>query len=483
MDIVAGPQVTEGRGDALIVPVLPDLTWGPGADWVAEANGPSLERYLRDQRFKGKRGRVASLPGPADFPYERIVFVGIGDAPDAEGLRRAAAAAAQTVTRQKTVATTLHLVDIADGSPAECVAFGFLLGQYRFEKYLSKPKPSQTRELVLSGANDVAAAVRRGRVVAEAVALTRDLVNEPAVAKPPAMLADTAVAIAERLSLGVQVYDKAEIEDAGFGGLAAVAAGATNPPRMLVLRHSPKGAKKTIAFVGKGIVFDSGGLSIKSASSMEKMKVDMAGAAAVFGALQAIAELELPVNVVGIAPLTENMPGGAAQRPGDVFRARNGKTVEVLNTDAEGRLILANGLSLAAEENPDLIVDIATLTGSVANALGSKIGGLFATSDEVADTVLAAADKAGERLWRLPLERAYRSDLKSDIADLKSTGKRRAGPISAALFLSEFVGETPWAHIDMAGPARTSTRRHYLSKGATGYGARTLIEIAEAFAK
>jgi leucyl aminopeptidase len=481
IEVVSGPEVPEAEGDALIVPAGSGLSWGNGADWVADQLGDSLVARLKEKRFSGKRGQRATIPGENDFPFRQVVFIGEGDGLDTEGLRRAAASAARRAIRYKTVVTTLHTVD-TEGA-AEAVVFGFLLGQYRFEKYLSKPKPSRTRRLVLAGERSLSESAAKGRVLAEAVALARDLVNEPAGAKPPAMLADKAVEIARAGGLDVNVYDESEIKAEGFGGLAAVAAGASNPARMVVLRHSAEGATCTVAFVGKGVVFDSGGLSLKSPSQMEKMKGDMAGAAAVLAAIQAIAALNLQVNIVAITPFTENMIGGNAQRPGDVFRARNGKTVEVLNTDAEGRLILADGLSLAAEDEPDLIVDIATLTGGAKMALGTRIGALFASHDDVASIVTAAAERAGEQLWRLPLELEYRKHIESDIADLKNQGKRYGSPISAALFLSEFVGDTPWAHIDMSGPARASSRKYYLSKGGTGFGVRTLVEIATAMAE
>ncbi|MBI5156516.1 MAG: leucyl aminopeptidase, partial [Acidimicrobiia bacterium] len=232
-----------------------------------------------------------------------------------------------------------------------------------------------------------------------------------------------------------------------------------------------------LAVVGKGIVFDSGGLSLKPADSMETMKTDMSGAAAVFASMQAIAALRLPVRVLGIAPLTENMPGGSALRPGDVLEIRNGKTIEVLNTDAEGRLVLADGLSLAAEQRPDLIVDIATLTGAISIALGEKIAGLFGTESAV-NRVAEAAEAAGERVWRMPLPADYRKNIDSDVADMKNTGPRYGGAINAALLLKEFVGDIPWAHLDIAGPARAAEAEHYVPKGGTGFGVRTLVELA-----
>jgi leucyl aminopeptidase len=277
----------------------------------------------------------------------------------------------------------------------------------------------------------------------------------------------------------VTVYDEDQIADAGFGGLQAVNLGANNPARMVVMRYTPQGATKTVAFVGKGIVFDSGGLSIKPAAGMETMKTDMAGAAAVMGAVKAIADLGLVVNVTGITPFTENMTGGSALRPGDVMRAYNGKTMEVLNTDAEGRLVLADGLALAVEDEPDLVVDIATLTGACKVALGPLVGGLIAKQDEAADLVLNASQAAGEAMWRLPFVEEYRSMLDSDIADMKNIGGRWGGAITAAIILSEFVGDTPWVHLDIAGPGRADKTEHYVSKGGSGFGVRTLIAVAQ----
>jgi leucyl aminopeptidase len=252
---------------------------------------------------------------------------------------------------------------------------------------------------------------------------------------------------------------------------------------MVVMSYTPQGATKTVAFVGKGIVFDSGGLSIKPAAGMETMKTDMAGAASVMGAMKVIAASGMKVNVIGITPLTENLTGGSAQRPGDVMTAYNGKTIEVLNTDAEGRLVLADGLALAVEMKPDLVVDIATLTGACKVALGTHIGGLVSNDDQAAELVSDAARAAGEKMWRLPLEREYASLIESDIADMKNTAGRWGGAITAALILSEFVGDTPWVHLDIAGPARAEKAEHYVPKGGTGFGVRTLVSVAEAMAR
>lgn len=478
-DVIAGEAPADESGDVLVVPVFGGGAWGPGADWAAAELGEWVDGYLEDEEFTGKSGQLASVPG-GSLPYDRVLFVGLGDEVDLEGIRRAAGSAGRTTSKYERVVTTLHQVDIEGAT--EATALGWRLGQYRFDKYLSDPKPLRTETVLLAGGDADQPSIARGTAVAAGVALARDLINEPAAAKAPEILAGRAVDIAEAHGIAVRVYDESEIEAERFGGLAAVNAGATNPARMVVLRYTPEGASRTLAMVGKGIVFDSGGLSIKPAKSMETMKVDMSGAAAVYGAMQAIATLQIPVNVIGITPLTENLTGGAAQRPGDVMRARNGKTIEVLNTDAEGRLILADGLSLAAEDEPDLIVDIATLTGACAVALGPRIAGLWTNSDAAADEVVASAAAAGEKVWRMPLEAEYRAQIDSNVADMKNTGEREGSAITAALLLEEFVGDVSWVHLDIAGPARAASADHYLAKGGTGFGVRTLVELAASYA-
>ena len=428
MDIIVKPDLADTTGDLLVLPVFKDRAWGPGTEEVVTALGDWLDGYLDGLDFSGKVGQTAAVPGVSGFG--RVLFVGLGDEVDADVLRKVAGVAGRAAMRYETVATTLSEVDI-DGA-VDAVTYGFLLGQYKFGKYLSDPKPAKTSELVLTGSDD-AGEVAHGEAVAAGVAMARDLINEPAGGKKPEVLAGIATDMAKELGIDITVYDRDEIEAERFGGLLAVSLGATNPPRMVVMDYRPDGAEKTLALVGKGIVFDSGGLSIKPASGMETMKTDMSGAAAVFGTMRAIATLGLKVNVMGITPLTENMTGGAAQRPGDIFAARNGKTVEVLNTDAEGRLVLADGLSLAAENKPDLMVDIATLTGACMVALGKKIAGLFGSDDAAAGQVEAAARRAGEKVWRMPVEKEYRSLLDSPIADLKNIGDRYGGAITAAL--------------------------------------------------
>jgi len=480
IEFIGGGTLDEASGDALVVGVAEGPAWTPGSQWAADRLAARLSDHLGAADFTGKAGQVAAVPGSDEMPFGSVVFVGLGEDADAETLRRAAGAAGVATMRSATVATTLHQADVPGA--AEAVALGFLLGQYRYDDKRSEPKPSVTETLALLGAADAdleqAAA---GRVIAEGVMLARDLVNTPAVDKPPVRMAEIAAEIAQRTGMGITVYDEEQCVAEGFGGLLGVNAGATNPPRMVVFEYDPPDPAAFVAVVGKGIVFDSGGLSIKPAAAMETMKTDMSGAAAVFGAMQAIAALELPVRVLGITPLTENMPGGAAVRPGDVLTARNGKTIEVLNTDAEGRLVLADGLSLAAEAEPDMIVDLATLTGACMVALGDKIAGLFGQGD-APDVVAAAAEEAGERVWRLPIPADYRSKIDSDVADMKNTGPRYGGAINAALLLQEFVGDASWAHLDIAGPARASEPEHYVQKGGTGFGVRTLVALARRLA-
>jgi leucyl aminopeptidase len=478
-EIVPGGTPSDATADLLIVPVLADLTWGPGAESVADQLGPWLEGYLNAREFTGAAGQIAVVPG-GDLAFGAVAFIGLGDEVDAESLRRAAGAAGRMSAGYASVATTLHLVDVEGAIGA--VTLGYLLGSYRFDAYRSDPKsPANERLELLDAGEGAGAEIRDATAVAGGVTLARDLVNRPAVDKSPEVLADRARSLSDDIS--VEIIDEVEAVERGYGGLLAVGAGANNPPRMVILNYQPDGAESFVAFVGKGIVFDSGGLSLKPAKGMEDMKTDMAGAAAVYGAMQAIADLEFPIRVLGVAPLSENMTGGGAQRPGDVFAAYNGKTVEVLNTDAEGRLVLADGLGIATEAEPDLIVDIATLTGASKVALGPTMGAIFGNDDEAIAAVEAAARFAGESMWTMPLERSYRSLLDSPVADLKNIGDRWGGAITAALFLSEFVDGRRWVHLDIAGPARADKTDHYVSKGGTGFSVRTLVELAREMVK
>ena len=469
----------EDAADALVVGVGADRDWDDSGRWLAARMGGWLTGYLEAADFTGKDGELLTVPGAGLVPQGSVVLVGLGSTVDAEALRRAAGSAGRALVRAGSVATTLG--SRFDGGE-EAVALGFLLGQYSFQKHRSEPKPTKTESLRFVGAPAAAlAGVEKARVIAGAVAKVRNLVNEPSRNKPPEFLAGVAREIGECTGVRVRVYEEDELVAGGFGGLLGVNAGAACPARLVELWYEPPGARAFLAIVGKGIVFDSGGLSLKTAENMETMKTDMSGAAVAMATVEAIATLGIPVKVLAVTPLTENMPGGSALRPGDVLKARNGKTIEVLNTDAEGRLILADGLSLAAEAGPDLIVDLATLTGACVVALGEEIAGLFGTGG-APERVRQAAEAAGERVWPMPLPPDYRKKIDSDVADMKNTGTRSGGAINAALFLKEFVGEVPWAHLDIAGPARASEASHYIPKGATGFGVRTMVALAESLA-
>jgi leucyl aminopeptidase len=373
----------------------------------------------------------------------------------------------------------------------QAVAEGAVLAAYRFVSHKSDNEGGGLERFVVAGAGlDPAAlseGVRRGVVVADAVCLARDLVNEPPSSLTPTRFAEAAEGHAGgRPGVTVEVWDEQRIVDERLGGLLGVARGSAEPPRLVKVAYEPEdpvtvdGRVPHVILVGKGITFDSGGLSLKTAEGMTTMKTDMSGAAAVLATVAACGDLGVRVRVTAIAPTTENMPGGRATKPGDVLTIRNGRTIEVLNTDAEGRLVLADGLSLAAELQPDAIIDLATLTGACVVALGTSIAGMFGSDDTLIGLVRAASDRAGEGTWPLPLPEEYRSHIDSEIADMKNIGKGgQAGAISAALLLAEFVGEVPWVHLDIAGPARSDEDNGILAKGGTGFGVRTLLELLE----
>jgi len=361
------------------------------------------------------------------------------------------------------------------------VAEGIGLASYRFDRFKSEAtKDRLERAVLVSRADSAAEGIAQAAAVVEVVGLCRDLVNTPAGDLSPKDFARIAKEVAESTGLGIEVLKLDKIRAERLGGLLGVAAGSAEPPRFVRLAYVPEDVTDpvTVALVGKGITFDSGGLSIKPANSMMAMKDDMSGAAAVLSTMAACGRLGVQVRVLGYLPLTENMPGDAATRPGDVLRIRNGKTIEVLNTDAEGRLVLADALSLAVEDAPDAIIDLATLTGACVVALGKEIAGILGNDDELIAAVERAGESVGEALWELPVPAGYREHIDSDVADMKNIGANgQAGSLSAALLLQEFVGEVPWVHLDIAGPAFSDKNKHYVRKGGTGFGVRTLLEL------
>ncbi len=473
-------SLSASDADAVIVGMFPGRRGGPGAATVLKGMGPWARKALETAKFDGDSGQVAVLPSTnPDLPAQ-VVFVGLGADVDLECLRQAAGRAMRALPEKaRTVATTLHRMEL-DGA-AQAVLEGLALGDYRFDRYRSSfPVREELSVEVLGGANqEVEAAALAAGIIAEAVGLARDLVNESPSRKAPLEVAERIAAAAGEAGVAHEVWSGGRLVEEKMTGLLAVGGGSHRPPCLVRLEYRPRRPKATIYLVGKGIVFDSGGLSLKSADFMETMKSDMAGAAAVAAAVIAIARLGLRVGVVGLAAMAENLPGGGAQRPGDVLAYRNGKTVEVLNTDAEGRLVMADALCLAAEAEPDLIVDLATLTGANKVGLGPKIAGLFGNDEEAIARVKAAADAAGERTWPMPMPKDYFSLIESSVADMKNTiTGRYGGAQGAALLLAEFAGEGPWVHVDMAGPAFVDKAEHYIPRGGTGFGVRTLVELA-----
>ncbi len=473
--------------DALVVPVFRGAIEGPGTDVALRALG--LTEMPRDAGFRGKPGEVRHLAAP-DQPWGRVTLVGLGrlDELDTAMVRRAAGAAVRALApTAATVATTLALVETSVASVQAAVE-GALLGAYRYDDARSTPKPYRLTDVTLvvpsSLSDAAAAAVRRATAHARAQCVARDL-----VATPPNRLGPEEVAEWARDHLGaggdrieVEVWDEERLAAEGCGGLLAVAAGSARPPRLVRLRYRPADPVARVALVGKGITFDSGGISLKRPSSaMDAMKGDMAGAAAVLGVFSALADLELPIEVHGELCLAENMPSGSALLPSDVVRYRDGTTVEVRNTDAEGRLVLADGLLLAVESDVDAIVDVATLTGAVSQAVGRHAVGVFANDDDLLRQLLSAGQDAGEPSWHLPLWEELTVGLESEVADLNNIGDPAlgAGASVGGLFLRHFVDGTPWAHLDIAGPAWLDSDGDHLSRHGTGVPVRTLLRWLE----
>jgi leucyl aminopeptidase len=424
--------------------------------------------------------KTLTLLRPDAFPPVLVVGLGKGDELDTERLRVAAAVAAGEAGRLEASSAAWALPDGLDAeAAADAVATGTILASYRFDRFKSGDDDSPRLEsLILLGPADLAKAAERARVAAEAQNRARDLQSTPANFATPTDLAARAEEIATGSdALSVEVLGQAALEEKGMGGLLAVSQGGPQEPKLIVLRYAG-GPSPKLAFVGKGVTFDTGGISLKPGAGMHEMKMDMSGAAAVLEAVAAIAELGLPLDLLAVVPSTENMPSGSAIKPGDVITQYNGKTVEVNNTDAEGRLILADALAYAVEQGAERIVDLATLTGAVVIALGSTYAAVISNDDALAEEVVRAGAETGELTWRLPLHPEFKELMKGTVADLSNLAKaRKAGTITAGSFLEEFVGETPWAHVDIAGTA-WDVGRAYTGKDASGFGVRLLVELA-----
>jgi leucyl aminopeptidase len=477
---------TPAHADCVVIGVAK----GPHGPALAAGafDGTPLAELLATFGVTGAAGEAVKLPAPAGVGARLVLAVGLGDAAgddgyDVEALRRAAGVAARTLAGAGTVALALPA---GTAEAVEAVATGGLLGAYTFTTYRTGDRaPAPVRELViLAGRDDRAAAeaaARRAGVLSQEVNRARDLVNTPANDLYPESLAAAVVDAGREYGLAVEVLDERALTAGGFGGILGVGQGSARPPRLARIAHTHPEATANLAFVGKGITYDSGGISLKPVGANEIMKRDMSGAAAVFAAVLAAARLDLRVNVTGWLALAENMPSGSAVRPGDVLRLYGGRTVEVLNTDAEGRLVLADALVRAGEERPDAIVDVATLTAAMRFGLGNHLFGVMSNEDTFRDRVLAAAGRAGERAWPMPLPVELRGSLDSRVADIANYGERMGGGLVAGLFLQEFVpAGTPWAHLDIAGPAFHEGEPYgYTPNGGTGCAVRTLVRLAE----
>ena len=483
--------------DVLAVPLWQGATIGTrGAMAQLDARLEGLiGDYVKSGDFKGTLNSTALLRTRGKIAAPRVLLVGLGEKPQSRELEhlRQASASAATTTRKLGAASLAVLppaMSATTSELAQAVTEGALLGLYALKKYKTADDEADQKALEqltllatsASAQKELQRGAERGQVIAEAVSLARDLGNSPGNDINPTYLASTAQTLAETTSLGCRLLDPAEMKELNMGCLLGVAQGSAQPPAFIVLEHTPRGASGApIVLVGKGLTFDSGGISIKPAGGMEDMKMDMSGGAAVLGTMQALARLNYPRRVVGLVPASENLPSGTAVKPGDILRAMSGKTVEVINTDAEGRLILADALSYAVEKyQPACIIDLATLTGAVVVALGHQATGMMGTDDDMMTRLREAGERCAERVWQLPLFDEYSKQIKSDFADIKNTGGGRdAGSIIGGAFLKEFVGDTPWVHLDIAGMAWTREAKPYVPKGSTGWGIRLLVETLE----
>jgi leucyl aminopeptidase len=491
---VLSQRLAEVQTPWLVLTVFEDQ--GELADGVDGTDlGDLLDRLIAQKELGGSVGDLTVLHSPGGLGAGSVLVAGLGQRArfDAGVAFSAGFALAKRLAAKPRESVALALP--TDVNPAitgwvSALVEGVIAGtrgpglrktepnRHPFGTLSIIVKPDASQDAV----RHVEAQVRRGEIVGQAVNVARDLANTPPAEKFPARLAEQIRTMASDAGISVQIWDETRIRQERFGGLLGVAAGSENPPSFVILDYRRGGETPALALVGKGVTFDSGGLSLKPSASMEDMKSDMTGAAVVAASMQAAARLNLPVNVTGYLALTENMTGGKALKLGDVLTMRNGKTVEVMNTDAEGRLILADALSFAAEGHPSCIVDLATLTGACMVALGPKVAGLFCNRDSLGQSLLDACGLSGERVWRLPLDEDYKEQLKSNVADLKNVGGKWGGAITAAKFLEHFVGETAWAHLDIAGPSWSESDNTTRDAGATGCFVRTLVALLESLA-
>ena len=449
---------------------------------VDEALGGALSRISQEEKFNGEIGKGVMINTLGKIRAERVLLIGLGKKQkfSSDVLRKVGIF---TVKRAKPFSENIAFGFAVDGKKENASALieGIMLGGYEFNKYKTNDKKwggIKNVKFVSSGIRErnFKEDLEYASIISEATNFARDLINEPPVVLTPTKLSETAKEIALKEKLECKIFGKEEMEKKGMGGLLAVSRGSDEPPKFIHLTYKPKGSiKKAVAVVGKGITFDSGGLCIKPRDSMRTMKGDMAGAACVLGVMKVISRLKPPIKVHGLISATENMPGARAYKPDDIIRALNGKTIEVIDTDAEGRIVLSDALSYAMELKVDEIVDLATLTGACVVALGDYTAGVMGNNERLINRIIKAAKLAGEKVWQLPMDDELRKEIESDVADVKNVGSRFGGAITAAMFLEKFVGDTPWAHLDIAGPAFIEKGGEWYPKGATGFGVRTII--------
>lgn len=497
IDVVVG-SVTEITTPLLVINLFEGTTQPTGATGAVDAAlGGLISRLIAEKELTGKINEVSIIHTMGKIPAERVAVVGLGKKEEftIDRARQAAGSAARRAQQLKLekFATIAHggQAGLSPAEAAQAVVEGSELATYRYLRYKTEDQDTRTAlsELTIverdeSKVPQLEEGAAKGEVLAQATILARDLSNGPGNLVTPTYMAEQAREAAERYGLGYEALGPEEMRRLGMGAFLAVAQGSVQEPRLIVLRYNGAGeGVKKLAFVGKGITFDSGGISIKPGDKMDEMKHDMSGGAAVIGALAAIAALKLPVNVLGIIPATENLPSGAAYKPGDVLTAMNGKTIEVVNTDAEGRIVLADALAFAVKEGADVLIDVATLTGGVLVALGHLAIGAVGNNDRLVAALIEAGRRTGERIWQLPAWDEYKDANKSEIADVKNSGGRAASTITGALFLTRFIDDKPWCHLDIAGTAWVDSDRPYSPKGATGVGVRLLTEFAESWAE
>jgi leucyl aminopeptidase len=484
-------DIAQIEADAIVVNIFEGVEKPGGATAAVDrALDGAISSLISHGEIKGKFGEVSIVHTFGKLPARIVAVAGLGRREDfnADKIRGVTGEFCRSLRKLNChrITAILHgagMGDIELETSAQAITEGALLGLYSFTKY-KKPEYQNVEEIMIAVTEKesvpiLESAIAKGKVVAEATNLARDMVNEPASYMTPSRMAEVAEDIASKYNFECKVFDREDMEAMGMEALLGVARGSNQPPKLITLAYKgDERSEKAMGFLGKGITFDSGGISIKPSEGMDEMKGDMAGAAAVMTAVGAIAQLKPKINVTAIIPATENLPSGTALKPGDILRAMNGKTIEVISTDAEGRLILADALSYAVKQGLSPLIDLATLTGACRVALGLLYSGVFGNDRDLIDKVLKAGERTGEKMWQMPLPEEYKEQNKSDIADIKNTGNRYGGAITAALFLAEFVGNTPWIHLDIAGPRLSSKDSGYLVKGAAGFGVRTLVELA-----